>query len=248
MAESSEKKFPSDREACQLIIEIGRRMYDKNFIAANDGNISCRVSPDELWATPTGVSKGFMKEDELIKLRLDGTVLRQGPLKVSSEIKMHLRVYRENPGTGGVTHAHPPFCTSFAIAGLPIDSALCSEVVLTLGVVPCVHYETTGSQGIPDSIAPYCRDYNAVLLANHGALSWGKDLTEAWYRLESMEHFAKIQVLCEKLIGKTNLLSKDQVAALIKIRENLGVSSGGFPSRYADKPQNLTDVLSLGID
>ncbi|MDR0550773.1 MAG: class II aldolase/adducin family protein [Spirochaetaceae bacterium] len=243
MADSIEKKFPSDGEARQLIIEIGRRMYDRNFVAANDGNITCRVSPDEIWATPTGVSKGFMKENELIKLRLDGTVLKQGPLKVSSEIKMHLRVYLENPNAGGVTHAHPPFCTSFAIAGLPINSAMCSEVVVTLGVVPCVHYETPGTQGIPDSIAPYCRDYNAVLLANHGALSWGKDLIEAWYRLESMEHFARIQVLTEKFIGKTNLLSREQVEALIKIRESIGISGGGFPAHCADKPQNLTDVL-----
>jgi L-fuculose-phosphate aldolase len=243
MCNSTGQNYPADAEACQLILDIGRRMYGKNFVAANDGNISCRVSDDAIWATPTGVSKGFMKEAELVKLALDGTVLRQGALKASSEIKMHLRVYHENPAVGGVVHAHPPFCTSFAIAGRAIDSALCSEVVMALGLIPCVHYETPGSQGIPDSIAPYCVDYNGVLLANHGALSWGRDLTEAWYRLESMEHFAQIQIYTEKLIGKARLLSREQVEALIKIRESLGISGGGFPSHCADQPENLLDVL-----
>jgi len=234
--------YPSDGEARRGILDIGRRMYDRGFVAANDGNISCRVSPEEIWVTPTGVSKGFMREEELVKLRLDGTVVHQGALKASSEIKMHLRVYRENPEVGGVTHAHPPFSTSFAIAGLGIDNPICAEVVISLGVVPCVHYETPGTQGIPDSIAPYCRDYNGVLLANHGALTWGRDLLEAWYRMESMEHFARIQIYTEKFIGKANLLSRDQIEALIGIREKMGIRSGGFPSRWAEKPLNLEDV------
>jgi L-fuculose-phosphate aldolase len=218
-------------------------MYEKNFVAANDGNISCRVSGDAIWTTPTGVSKGFMREKDLVKMRLDGGILKAGSLKPSSEVKMHLRVYRENPGAGGVTHAHPPVCTSFAIAGLSLDSAIYPEALVTLGVVPCVHYETPGSQGIPDSIAPYCRSHNAVLLANHGALSWGRDLTEAWYRLESMENYALILIYTGKLIGKTNVLSRSQVDDILEIRERLGVTSGGVPSYCAPEPSNLKDVI-----
>ena len=114
-------KYPTDMEAKKLIVEIGRRMYLKNFVAANDGNISCKVADDMIWTTPTGVSKGFMSEDELVKMRTDGTVISQGARGPSSEVKMHLRIYNENPEVGGVCHAHPPISTSFAIAVLVLD-------------------------------------------------------------------------------------------------------------------------------
>lgn len=236
-------RYPTDDQAKKLIVEIGRRMYQKNFVAANDGNISCKVDDDIIWATPTGVSKGFMTEDILVKMRLDGTVLSQGPLKPSSEIKMHLRVYNENPEVGGVCHAHPPISTSFAIAGLGLDLAIYPEALVNLGTVPCVHYEAPGSQGIPDSIAPYCRDYNALLLANHGALSWGKDLMEAWYRLESAEHYAMVIMYTANIIGKANVLSCDQVNELVKIRERMGITSGGVPACTA-RPTNTVDVVA----
>lgn len=215
----------------------------KNFVAANDGNISCKVDDDVIWTTPTGVSKGFMDEDMLVKMRLDGTVLSTGPLKPSSEIKMHIRVYKENPEVMGVTHAHPPICTSFAIAGIGLDKAIYPEALVNLGTVPCVHYETPGSQGIPDSIAPYCRDYNAVLLGNHGALSWGKSLIEAFYRLEAMEHYALILMYTGNIIGKANVLSCDQVKELLDIRKSLGINAGGVPP-CAPKPTNLKDVVA----
>jgi L-fuculose-phosphate aldolase len=222
--------FPDDREACEDILDIGRRMYQKNYVAANDGNISCRVARDVIFVTPSGVSKGFMKAEQLVKMRLDGTVLQSGSLKPSSEVKMHLRLYNENPDIMGVTHAHPPVCTSFAVAGIGLDKAIYSEAVVNLGVIPCVQYELPGSQGIPDSIAPYCRDYNGVLLANHGALSWGSSLTEAFFRLESMEHYAMILMYTGSIIGRANTLSRDQVDELIRIRERLGIMTGGIPS------------------
>jgi L-fuculose-phosphate aldolase len=234
--------FPNDREAKQSIIEIGRRMYLKNFVAANDGNISCKVSENAIWTTPTGVSKGFMSENILIKMRLDGTVLIAGALEPSSEIKMHLRVYNENPAVQGVTHAHPPISTSFAVAGMPLDLAIYPEALVNLGTVPCVHYETPGSQGVADSIAPYCKDYNALLLANHGALTWGKSLMEAFFRLEALEHYAMILMYTGKVIGSANLLSSQQVGELLAIRERLGITGGGVP-RCADAPSNLEDVL-----
>ena len=235
-------KFPTDDEAKQTILEVGRRMYSKNFVAANDGNISCKVDSDIIWTTPTGVSKGFMNEDMLIKMRLDGTVLSSGGLKPSSEVKMHIRVYQENPEIMGVTHAHPPICTSFAIAGIGLDKAIYSEALVNLGTVPCVHYETPGSQGIPDSIAPYCRNYNALLLGNHGALSWGRSLMEAFFRLEAMEHYALILMYTSKVLGRANELSFDQVQDLLSIRKNMGITTGGIP-RSAAKPSNLKDVV-----
>ena len=236
------KTFPNDREARQSIIEVGKRMYIKNFVAANDGNISCKVAEDMIWTTPTGVSKGFMTEDMLVKMRLDGKIMSLGDMQPSSEVKMHLRVYKENPEIMGVTHAHPPVCTSYAIAGIGLDKAIYPEALVNLGVVPCIHYATPGSQDIPDSIAPYCKDYNALLLANHGALSWGKSLMEAFFRLEAMEHYAMILMYTGNVIGKANLLSCDQVQELLEIRERLGTTSGGIPY-CAAHASNLHDVV-----
>jgi L-fuculose-phosphate aldolase len=235
----------SDFEAKELIIEIGRRMYAKNYVAANDGNISCKTASDTVWATPTGVSKGFMKSEDLVKLRLDGTVIQQGKLKPSSEIKMHLRVYNENPDVQGVCHAHPPISTSFAIAGISLDKAIYPEALVNLGTVPCVHYEAPGSQGIPDSVAPYCKTHNALLLANHGALAWGPNLMEAWYRLESLEHYAMILMYTGNIIGKANVLSCDQVRELITIREKLGIRTGGFPRYCEPQATNTADTGGL---
>ena len=237
------RTYPTDDEAKKMIVEIGRRMYTKNFVAANDGNISCKVAEDIIWTTPTGVSKGFMSEDQMVKMRLDGVVLSQGERGPSSEVKMHLRIYHENPEAMGVCHAHPPISTSFAIAGLSLDQAIYPEALVNLGTVPCVHYEAPGSQGIPDSIAPYAKDYNALLLANHGAVAWGPTLMDAWYRLESTEHYAMVIMYTGNIIGKANVLSCEQVSELIEIRNKLGITSGGIPPCSA-RPTNLEDVIS----
>ena len=234
-------KYLSDYEAKKQIIAIGKRMYDKGFVASNDGNISCRVGPNTIWTTPTGVSKGFMTPDMLVKMNFDGKVL-MGKLKPSSEVKMHLRVYNENPDVMAVTHAHPPVATSFAIAGISLDRAIHPEAGVNLGSVPIAHYATPGSQDVPDSIAPYCNTHNAVLLANHGALSWGKDLTEAYHRLESLEYYATVLMYTGRIIGRANELSCSQVNELIDIREKLGITSGGTPP-CSLKETNTTDVV-----
>lgn len=235
-------QYPSDAEAKEMLVEIGRRMYMKNFVAANDGNISCKVDEESIWTTPTGVSKGFMTEDELVKMRLDGTIISRGNRAPSSEVKMHLRIYNERDDVTAVCHAHPPIATSFAVAGLALNQAIYSEAVVNLGVVPCVHYETPGSEQLPDSISPYVRDYNALLLANHGAVTWGTSLMEAWYRLESLEHYATVSMYSINILGKANVLSLDQINELIQIRKKLGITSGGVPSGVV-KPTNLMDAL-----
>lgn len=232
----------SDFEAKKAIIEIGKRMYQKGFVAANDGNISCKVGPDTIWTTCTGVSKGFMTQDMLVKMNLSGKVLI-GSRKPSSEVKMHLRVYQENPEVMAVTHAHPPVATSFAIAGISLDKAVLPEAVVQLGTVPIARYATPGTQEVADSIAPFCRDYNGVLLANHGALSWGKDVIEAFYRLESMEYYATILMYTGNILGEQNELSCQQVNDLLNIRQKMGISSGGVPS-CAMKASNQEDVIN----
>ncbi len=232
-------KYYSDFEAKKLICEIGRRVYNKNFVAANDGNISVKVGPNTIWTTPTGVSKGFMTPDMMVKMDLTGKILA-GKLKPSSEVKMHLRVYKENPEVNAVVHAHPPVATSYAIAGISLEKPISPEAVVLLGRVPVAKYATPGTEEVPDSIAPYCKDHNAVLLANHGALTWGRDLIEAYYRMESLEHYALMSMYSTNIINKANELSCSQVSDLIEIRTRMGIHSGGVPP-CEDQP-NQTDV------
>jgi L-fuculose-phosphate aldolase len=234
--------YPSVYEAKEQIIEIGRRMYIKGFVAANDGNISCRISPDTILTTPTGVSKGFMDGDMLVKMTLDGKVISDGPYKPSSEAKMHIRAYMENPEIMAVTHAHPPVATSFAIAGIGLDQPILTEAIMALGSVPVAKYATPGTEEVPDSIAPFCRDYNSVLLANHGALSWGGSLMQAFYRLESVEYFATIMMYTGNIIGKSNKLSCEQIEPLLETRAKLGIKGGGIPA-CALRPTNDKDVM-----
>ncbi len=229
MSNMNDLQYITDTEAKEAIVEIGKRMYIRGFVASNDGNISIKVSPNSLWTTPTLVSKGYMTQDMLVKVDLDGNVIL-GNNKPSSELKMHLRVYKENPSVMAVTHAHPPVATSFAIAGIELDRAILPEAIVNLGTVPIAPYATPGSQEVPDSIAPFCNCYNAVLLANHGALTWGKDVFEAYFRLESLEYYATVLMYTGNIICKANELSDKQVSQLIQIRNNLGISLGGTPT------------------
>ncbi len=223
------QKYYSDFEAKKLICEIGKRVYNKNFVAANDGNISVRVGPTTIWTTPTGVSKGFMTPDMMVKMDLSGKIL-SGRRKPSSEVKMHLKVYNENDETNAVVHAHPPVATSFAIAGISLEKPISPEAVVLLGKVPLAPYATPGTQEVPDSIAPFCKDYHAVLLANHGALTWGRDLIEAYYRMESLEHYAMMLMNTTNIMNKSNELDCNQIADLMEIRQNLGIKTGGVPT------------------
>ena len=166
--------YLSEQEARRAVLDVGKRIYDRGYVAANDGNISCRINDNTILVTPTGVSKGFMHPDALVKMNLDGTVLDGG--KPSSEVKMHLRVYQENPDITGVVHAHPAAATSFSVMGMEMKKPVVAEAVLVTGNILIAPYAKPGTYGVPDSIAPFISRYNAVLLANHGALSWGKDL------------------------------------------------------------------------
>ena len=220
--------YLTDTEARQSIIDIGHRMYERQFVAANDGNISIRTGDDRIWVTPSGVSKGYMTEEMLLCVDMEGRVL-EGHGKPSSESGMHLRIYRENPAVRAIVHAHPVTATSFAIARVPLDVALMTESVIGLGVVPVAEYAVTGSPAIADSVAPFCRDYNALLLANHGAVTWGTDPLQAWYRMETLECVAQVMKNLGYLDRPAHVLTRAQVAELIAIREKLGVTAGDTP-------------------
>lgn len=224
----SKSVYMSEKKAKKAILDIGQRMYVRNFVAANDGNISIRTGENEVWATPTGVSKGFMKKKMLVKVDLEGNVL-EGTKKPSSELKMHLRAYQENPELLSVCHAHPPICTCFAIAGIPLDVPVLAEAVITLGDVPVAPYAELGSKEVPEVIAPYCHTHNGVLLANHGAVTWAEDPYSAYYRLESMEYYANILMITGKILKEQNTLTEEQVERLLAMREKFGVKRGGRP-------------------
>ena len=224
----SKSVYMSEKKAKKAILDIGQRMYVRNFVAANDGNISIRTGENEVWATPTGVSKGFMKKKMLVKVDLEGNVL-EGTKKPSSELKMHLRAYQENPELLSVCHAHPPICTCFAIAGIPLDVPVLAEAVITLGDVPVAPYAELGSKEVPEVIAPYCHTHNGVLLANHGAVTWAEDPYSAYYRLESMEYYANILMITGKIQKEQNTLTEEQVERLLAMREKFGIKRGGRP-------------------
>ena len=221
-------EYLSEKQARKAIIDIGQRMYVRNFVAANDGNISVKTGDNEVWATPTGVSKGYMKKKMLVKVDSDGNIL-EGTYKPSSELKMHLRAYQENEDIKAVCHAHPPICTCYAIAGLPLSAPVLAEAVITLGDVPVAPYAELGSKEVPEAIAPYCHTHNGVLLANHGAVTWAGEPYAAYYRLESMEYYANILLITDKILGRQNLLTDDQVQRLLAMREKFGIKRGGRP-------------------
>ncbi|MCL6613336.1 MAG: class II aldolase/adducin family protein [Firmicutes bacterium] len=204
------------------IVEVGRRLWIRGYVAANDGNISVRLGPDDFLCTPTGVSKGFMTPEMLIRVDGRGAV-KAGDLKPSSEIKMHLAVYRDRPDVAAVVHAHPPISTAFAVAGVPLSKCILPEVILTLGRIPLAAYGTPSTDEIPRAIAEYLKDHNAFLLENHGALTLGADVFQAYYRMETMEHFAAISLAARQLGGEREL-PPERIGQLMEIRSKLGLT------------------------
>lgn len=203
----------NDNNIIAQIIAIGNQMYNKGFVVSNDGNVSMRADDGNIWVTPTMVSKGGMTPDMMLKLSLDGSII-EGTRKPSTEVAMHLCLYRENPKINAVVHAHPVTATSFAIAGIALDKPIYPEALVNLGKVPVAKYAQPGTLEVPESIKPYCHTHKAVLLANHGALTWGNDLTEAWFRMEALENYAKIILNTYYIIGKANELSDEQINKL----------------------------------
>jgi len=211
----------------QDIIEIGRRMYNRNFVASNDGNISVKVSENELIITPTGVSKGYMKPEDMIRVDMNGRVL-SGDRKPSSEMKMHLAVYRNRPDVYAVCHAHPQKATAFAVARQVCKEIALPEVIFSIGNVALSDYATPSTDEVPNSIENIIKTTDAILLSNHGALTVGKDLFDAYYKMETLEHFAGI-ILYARLLGGEHGLTPQQVNQLFEVRKNVfGKSDYGY--------------------
>lgn len=220
-------KYRTAAEAKAAILEAGRRLYLRAYVAANDGNISARMEDGTVWATPTGVSKGFMTEDMLVRLAPDGAVL-EGTWKVSSEIAMHLAIYRENPDLGGVVHAHCPAATAFATQGRDFDIAISLETAVQLGVIPCAPYAVTGSPRLAENAAQYCKEFNGCFLEHHGAVTWGADVEQALFRMECLEHTI-IMYEHMRALGEVRLLTEAQLTELESVRKKFGITTGGRP-------------------
>ena len=224
-------RYTSHQEAKADILEAGRRLYQRAFVAANDGNISARMEDGTIWATPTGVSKGFMTEDMLVRLTPEGEIL-EGSRKVSSEIAMHLAIYRKNPELGGVVHAHSPAATAFATQGRDFDMAVSLETAVQLGVIPCAPYAVTGSKKLAENAASYCEEFNGCFLEHHGAVTWGADVTQALFRTECLEHTI-IMYEHMRALGQVRLLTEAQLTELEAVRKRFGITTGGRPKGRA---------------
>jgi len=233
----TESQYRSD------IIEICKRVHSNGWVASNDGNISIRISPNEVLCTPTGMSKGYLTPDQLVKVDMDGNKL-EGALEASSEVKIHLDVYKHKEGINSAVHAHPPYSTAYAVAGIPLDQCVIPEIIVSLGSIPLTAYGTPSTQEIPENIRKHLQDHNAFLMENHGAFAIGSDVYQAYYRMESMELFAKISLLA-KTLGNVNNISEDNVRKIIELRSNFIKDDDGYAGcRIGDKFITDTDDIA----
>lgn len=201
------------------IVRVGQLLYERSYVVSSDGNISVRLDDGRILATPTQMSKGRMTEDSLALTDIEGNPLNDK--RASSELLMHLLIYREREDVKAVCHAHPPNGTAFAVAGLAIDQPVLSEVILTLGCVPLADYGTPSTNELTDAMQPLVKHHNALLMANHGAVAYGADVWQAFDRLETLEHTAKITIL-SRLLGGSRSLPVDAIEKLINVREKAG--------------------------
>lgn len=225
-----------EQTARRDLIQVCHLMYERSYVVSSDGNVSVRLDDGRILATPTMTCKGRMSEDLLAITDLDGKALNNR--RASSELAMHLLIYRERPEINAVCHAHPPNGTAFAVAGLAIDQPILSEVILTLGCVPLAAYGTPSTDELTKEMQPFVQHHNALLMANHGAVAYGVDLWQAWDRLETLEHTAKIAILSRVLGGSKNLPA-DAIEKLINVREQagyLGESARGQACGYLREP------------
>lgn len=213
-----------EQTARREICRIGQLLYDRSYVVSSDGNISVRLDDGRIVATPTMTCKGRMTEDSLAVTDQEGKPL--GDRKPSSELAMHLLIYRERKDVKAVCHAHPPHGTAFAVAGLAIDQPILSEVILTLGCVPLASYGTPSTEELTEAMRPLVKYHNALLMANHGAVAYGADLWQAFDRLETLEHTARIAIL-SRILGGSRNLPPEAIEKLINVREAAGYLGEG---------------------
>lgn len=215
--------YTSDYEAKLLICDYAKRLYARGLVSGNDGNISCRVGRDEAWITPTMESKGFLSPEMLIKVDLDGNKRNETGYRASSETRMHLGILRENSKINCVIHAHPTYATAFAVIGMPVDGTLLPEASIffgnEIGVAP---FAEPGSDALRDSVLPFCRaQTRAALLANHGAITWGATMKDAYFAMETLESYCKVVLLVKQVAGQWNTLPDEALKSIAMAREQL---------------------------
>ncbi len=208
--------MPDQAQHRAEIIQYGKLLHQKGYVAATDGNITVRLEDNTVLSTPTGMSKGMMEPDDLVVVDLEGRKI-SGRRGVSTEIGMHLMIYRLRPNVRGVVHAHPTTATGYAAAGIPLNKALVSEVVLSLGSIPLARYGTPGTPELTEALEPLIADHDAILMANHGVVTYGDTLLRAYMKMETVEHFAKI-ALVTHLLGQQQPLSDEAVEKLVAAR------------------------------
>ena len=232
-------------ELKKLFVEIGKRIWTRGYVAANDGNMSVRLNDREVLTTPTGISKGFMTTDMIIKCDMDGNVVSgNAKYRPSSEVKMHLDVYKERPDVNSVVHAHPAYATCFAVAGIPLDKCVLPEAIIVIGSVPIAPYGLPSTMEIPDRMRPFIKENDVILLENHGALTMGTDLLNAYHKMETLEHTASIVWKATQL-GNVNVLNQNERDRLLNLRDNYGLQ--GRVTACDVKPMDLnTQNESVG--
>lgn len=200
----------------QELVRFGALLHQNGLVSACDGNLSLRLDANTILTTPTSVSKGMMSPDDMVLVDMQGRKL-EGERNASSELAMHLTIYRMRPDVSAVVHAHPATATAFASCGRALEEPICSEVIVTLGAVPLAEYGTTGTPELSESLLPWIPDYDAILLANHGAVAYGCDLMTAYLKMEAVEHFAKI-MLAALQIGTPHRLGEQDIQKLVEAR------------------------------
>lgn len=213
----------SEDEHRRDICTVGRWVAQRGYVAATDGNISIRLDSKRILTSPTGINKGMMTADDLVITDMNGHKLA-GRRNPSSELAMHLLIYRRRPEISAVVHAHPPVATGYAAAGIALNKALVSEVVIGLGCIPVAPYGTPGTPELTEALEPLVQHYDSILMANHGVVCYGQDLLSAWFRMETTEHFARVSLVTE-LLGKQVLLSSEDVEKLLAARARYGLST-----------------------
>jgi L-fuculose-phosphate aldolase len=223
------------------IVEAGRRMYNRGYVASNDGNISARLDDKRLMTTPKSVSKGFMTPDMMVVVDYDGNKVG-GDRDASSELPMHLEIYRNRPDVNAVVHAHPPTATGFAVAGIPLTRAVLAEVITTLGSIPIAEYGTPSTAELPEAVRKYIKAHDGMLLANHGAVTCGPSVVAAYYKMETIEHFAKISLVA-RLLGREHLISREEVERLQGLRGYYGIAAPAPLCTDPNTPQDVDQIL-----
>ena len=221
-----------DRSLKEEICEIGRRVYNKGFAAANDGNISIRVGENEVLCSPTMICKGFMKPEDICAVDMEGNQIA-GTRKRTSEVLLHLSIMKARPDVKAVVHCHPPHATAFAVAREPIPQCVLPEVEVFMGEVPMAPYETPGGQKFADTVLPFLKSTNSIILTNHGTVTFGKTLEDAYWKTEILDAYCRI-LLLSKQLGRITYVQEDEQRELLDLKQRLGFDDPRFHAEDCD--------------